>query len=306
MIGIKHISVYIPKRKVSNYELKEKFSIDDNFIEKIGVRYRAIKDSEIKASDLCLEAYKNLKRNVVIKEARIKACSVVTQNPDYKLPHVSAIVHGKIRLPEDCACFDISLGCSGYVYGLAILISFMDKFSISEGLLFTADPYSEIIDESDKNTALLFGDASTVTYISQDPVFVLKEALFSTDGSEYDAIIVEKDKLRMNGRKVFNFVLQKVPNQILMLLEKTNLTIDSIDAFILHPGSKYMLDFLVNRMKIPKEKVFFDMWNYGNTVSSSIPIMLSKIINMPYIQTVLISGYGVGLSWASAILERRV
>lgn len=305
MIGIKDIGIYLPSHRASNYDLKEKFSIGDDFIEKLGVHSRAIKDKSMKTSDMCIEAYKHLRDRANIREEDIKCCAVVTQNPDFRLPHVSAIVHGRLNLPEDCACFDISLGCSGYVYGLAVLLSFMKEYSISDGLLFTADPYSEIIDEDDKNTVLLFGDASTVTYMSSDPIFILKDAVFSTDGKEYDAIMVDEGKLKMNGRKVFNFVSLKVPGQIYKLLERNDLSIDSIDAYVLHPGSKYMLDFLISRIEIPREKVLFDMWDYGNTVSSSIPIMLSKIMDKENIKTVLISGYGVGLSWASAILERR-
>ena len=108
----------------------------------------------------------------------------------------------------------------------------------------------------------------------------------------------------MNGRAVFNFVLTKVPNQIKRLLEESKLSLEDIDLFLLHPGSKYMVDMLAGRLKLPKDKVPFDMLGYGNTVSSSIPIMLEKFLPKKDIKRILISGYGVGLSWASAILER--
>jgi 3-oxoacyl-[acyl-carrier-protein] synthase-3 len=303
MIGINSIGIYIPQKKEANIDKLEKFSIDENFLsKKIGVISRAIKEKHQKASDLCLEAFKNLKENLDIN--RIGLCTVVTQNPDYRLPHTSAIVHGKLGLPQNCACFDISLGCSGYVYGLAVAVSFMEKFGIKKGLLFTSDPYSEIIDGDDKNTSLLFGDAATVTLLTENPKWFIRDAIFETEGKQYEALIVKNGKLFMNGRAVFNYVLTSVPKQIWNLLEKNNLSPDDIDLFILHPGSKYMLDMLRLRLKLSPEKVPIDFAEYGNTVSSSIPIVLEKFLNEKRIKRILISGFGVGLSSASAILER--
>ncbi len=304
-LGIQEIGVYIPEKKVSNLELKEKFNIDDTFIEKkIGVKQRAVKEPTEKASDLCVKAFQNLKQKVDINKDEIDCCIVVTQNPDTPIPHTSAIVHAKLGLKENCACFDISLGCSGYVYGLAVALSFMEKMGLKKGLLFTADPYSEIIDPEDKNTVLLFGDAATVTLLSEEGTLALKKALFATEGKNFEALTIKNGRLYMNGRAVFNFVLTKVPNQIKRLLEESKLSLEDIDLFLLHPGSKYMVDMLAGRLKLPKDKVPFDMLGYGNTVSSSIPIMLEKFLPKKDIKKILISGYGVGLSWASAILER--
>ena len=305
MIGINNIGVYIPQKRKSNLEKLEKFGIDENFLKnKIGVITRAVKEEYQRASDLCVEAFENLQKKEEIDIDGIGLSIVVTQNPDYRLPHTSAVVHGKLGLPKNCACFDISLGCSGYVYGLAIAVSFMEKFGIKKGLLFTSDPYSEIVDEGDKNTSLLFGDAATVTLLTENPQWVIRDALFETEGKQYEALIVRDGKLFMNGRAVFNYVLTSVPKQIQTLLEKNNLSKDDIDLFILHPGSKYMLDVLRLRLKLPPEKVPIDFSEYGNTVSSSIPIVLEKFLNEKGIGRILISGFGVGLSSASAILER--
>lgn len=304
-IGIQEIGVYIPKKRLSNFDLIEKFNIDKSFIEKkVGVKFRAVKDISEKTSDLCVKAFKNLMQKVDIDINEIDCCIVVTQNPDVSIPHTSAIVHSKLNLKEDCACFDISLGCSGYVYGLAIAISFMEKMGLKKGLLFTADPYSDIINPEDKNTVLLFGDAATVTLLSTNKLFQLTKTLFSTEGKKFDALTIKSGKLYMNGRAIFNFVLTKVPNQIKKLLTISNLSVKDIDLFLLHPGSKYMVDMLIKRLNLPKEKVPYTMYHYGNTVSSSIPIMLENFLHKREIKRILISGYGVGLSWASAILER--
>ena len=304
MLGIETIASYIPEKKLSNYELKDKFEIDDDFIEnKIGVKYHALKEEGFKSSDMCVKAFENLQQKVSINKDEIDCCIVVTQNPDYNLPHTSAIVHGKLDLPTECAAFDISLGCSGFVYGLSNIIAFMKNNGMKKGLLFTSDQYSDIIDQNDKNTALLFGDAASVTLISEDAVLKPVDFSFGTNGKEHQELICE-EHLYMNGRAVFSFTATTAPKHIMSLLKKNNLTDDNIEKYYLHQGSKYIVDTIRKRLKVDAEKVPFDMAEYGNTISSSIPIMLEKdILTLPKGKIVL-SGFGVGLSWASAILEK--
>ena len=304
MLGIEEIASYLPKNKVSNYDKKDKFKLEDSFIEKkIGVKYHLVKEDGDMTSDLCVKSFKNLALKLDIVIEKIDCCIVVTQNPDFKIPHTSAIVHNKLDLANNCACFDISLGCSGYVYGLANIISFMKHNNLKNGLLFTSDPYSEIIDRDDKNTALLFGDAATVTLISKNAKFVTKDFTFGTDGSKYKELIC-KDKLYMNGRSVFSFTATTIPKHIITLLQKNNITDNDIDKYILHQGSRYIVDTIRKRLNVAEEKVVFDMYEYGNTISSSIPIILEKEIKDNKNKRLLISGFGVGLSWASAIIER--
>lgn len=304
MLGIKEIASYLPENKVSNYDKKEKFEMDDDFIEnKIGVKCQAIKEIDEKASDLCIKAFESLIKKIELDKVEIDCCIVVTQNPDYNIPHTSAIVHGKLELPEQCACFDISLGCSGYVYGLSAIISFMKNNSLKQGLLFTADPYSDIIDSEDKNTALLFGDGATVTYIGENGVFIPKDFSFGTNGKDYRELLCE-EKLYMNGRAVFNFAATTIPKHIEALLHKNSIENSDIDKYVLHQGSKYIVDTIRKRLKVSEDKVPFDMHEYGNTVSSSIPIILEKEIIKRENKRFLISGFGVGLSWSSAIIEK--
>jgi len=304
MLGIENISTYIPETKKSNYDLKEKFDIDDDFIEnKIGVKFHALKDAGFKSSDMCIKAFENLQKNAEVNVEEIECCLVVTQNPDFNIPHTAAIVHGKLDLPVNCAAFDISLGCSGYVYGLSSIISFMKSNGMKKGLLFTSDQYSDIVDETDKNTALLFGDAATVSLISDAPCFVPIDFSFGTNGKDYKELMCN-DKLYMNGRAVFSFTATTAPKHIKDLLEKNDLTDEDIHKYYLHQGSKYIIDTIRKRLKVDEAKVPFDMAEYGNTVSSSIPILLAKeIANSPKGKIVL-SAFGVGLSWASAIIEK--
>ena len=173
MIGIKAIGTYLPEKRISNFDRIEKFDMTDSFIrEKIGFTEVALKAPEQKTSDLCVKSWENLLQQHPVSPNEIDCLVVCTQNPDgHGLPHTSAIIHDKLDLPLNCAVFDISLGCSGYVYGLSVIKSFMEANNFRRGLLFTADPYSKVINQEDKKTATLFGDGATVTLLTDEPVF---------------------------------------------------------------------------------------------------------------------------------------
>ncbi|MEA3189144.1 MAG: 3-oxoacyl-[acyl-carrier-protein] synthase [Chthoniobacter sp.] len=304
MLGICNIGVYIPKDRVSNYERKEQFGIDDAFIEtKIGVRYRSVKGPGESTADLCLRALEDLEQRYALNRAAVDCVTVVTQNPGARIPHVSAILHGELGLPESCAAFDISLGCSGYVYGLATVQAFMRENGLRTGLMFTADPYSNILDPEDKNTSLLFGDAATVTLISSEPAYLTTAFTFGTLGREHRELTCGDKTLYFNGRAIFNFAARYIPPDITRLLEKAGLRLADVDRFVFHQGSKYLLDTLTKLLKLDPAKVAYDIADYGNTVSSSIPIILAKELDARA-GTLVISGFGAGLSWASAILKK--
>lgn len=305
MVGIKEIGYYIPEKRLSNYAKKDKYGIDDNFIrEKLGIEAIAVKGEEEGTSDLCVSAFKNLQEKTGIATSAIQLIVVVTQNPDVNIPHTSAIVHGKLGLSENCASFDISLGCSGYVYGLSIVQAFMKENSIDTAVLFTCDPYSKIIDSDDKNTSLVFGDAASATWIGLHPMFRSGSMSYGTIGKDYKELTCNNGKLYMNGRSVFNFASQRVPLDIARLLAKNGLTIEDIDKFIFHQGSKYIIDTITSRSHLSVDKVPYDIYSYGNTVSSSIPIILANEMHDLNNKRILLSGFGVGLSWASMVLER--
>ncbi len=305
MIGIRDIAAWIPEKRISNYDKKEAFDLTDHFIEsKLGVRAAARMASGQEASDLCVRAWQTLTGRGEVDPNAIDVVIVCTQNPDFRIPHASAIVHGKLDLPERCAAFDISLGCSGYVYGLSVIESFMVSAGMKNGLLFTADPYSGIIDEEDKNTALLFGDAAAVTWLSREPVFTSGKFTFGTRGKDFRHLICENGSLRMNGRQIFNFAARTIPGDVRRVLELNGLGMEEIDRFLLHQGSKYIVDFLIKRIGLPPGKTPYVIEDYGNTVSSSIPIMLADLLPLPDVRRVLVSGFGVGLSWAGGILTR--
>jgi len=305
MQGIKDIAVYIPEKRNSNRDLLARFELEESFlVEKIGVLERAIKDESEDTSDMALEALERLIVQSGIARESIDVLVVITQNPDSNIPHVSALVQGKANLSNDCAAFDLSLGCSGYVYGVSVLQSFLASNGLSNGVLITCDPYSKIINLNDKNTVLLFGDAATATLISHEPKYVCESFVFGTQGDLTGALVCNNNQLHMNGREVFNFAAVKVPQTIQKLLQKANLEKADIDAYIFHQGSRYIVETLAKRLGIEIAKVRIDIESTGNTVSSSIPILLKQEIDSRVSKNIVLSGFGVGLSWASCICKK--
>jgi 3-oxoacyl-[acyl-carrier-protein] synthase-3 len=309
MIAITSVGIYIPAGRESNYDRKAQFDIDDDFIVgKLGVEEVSRKGIEEDTSDLCVKAFEDLKSRTSGDMNAIDCLVVCTQNPDGGgLPHTSAIVHSKLGLGKDCACFDISLGCSGYVYGLSIVTAFMQSNGFSRGILFTADPYSKIVDPQDRNTALLFGDAATATLLQSEPVKGSWQAgpfRFCTSGKDGAALENREGKLVMNGRAVFNFSATAVPVQVQSLLNDQQLDVDDVDLFLFHQGSKFIVDHLTKRLALPPQKVPIGLAKQGNTVSSSIPLLLQRYLDDPELNRMLLSGFGVGLSWASCLLTR--
>lgn len=312
MIGINNIGIHIPTPREDNYLKMNKFKVNKDFIDnKIGFQRLARKPKSESASSMCVRAFKDLTRYQAIDTGTVDFICVCTQNGDYSLPHTSCIVQDKLHISTGAAVFDISLGCSGYVYSLHIAKSFMEQNDCTNGLLFTADPYSDIVSSQDKNTSLLFGDAATVTHLTKQPILNIKKAVFNTYGNKHQALIKkDNSKLHMSGHSILNFCMQHLPDSIQNCIKKNGIKDDEIDLFLMHQASKYVISKLSEKLSKSypsiKQKMPFFASHYGNTVSSSIPIVLKDIIHDPHYKHILLSGFGVGLSTATSIISRNV
>ncbi|GGI80007.1 ketoacyl-ACP synthase III [Legionella impletisoli] len=303
-VGISDISYYLPIAQLDNLKRAEVLSASEQLIrDKIGMLQLARKSDDETTTSLAVKAVEQLCFKNNLNHLEIDCLILVTQNPDgFGLPHNSALVHSQLNLSAHCAAFDVSLGCSGYVYGLSIIKSFMESNHLKKGVLITADPYSKIVDMNDRNTSLLFGDASTATLLESDAPWQIGSFDFGTDGAESMSLYVdESHKLQMNGRNVFNFSAKKVPVSIASALEKNHLSLSDIDQIILHQGSRYIVETIAERIEA-QEKTPFVAGNYGNTISSSIPMSLAREQVLKKSKRVIISGFGVGLSWATTVL----
>ncbi len=307
--GIQDIGVYIPDSGIDGCELGKKFNVDSEFIhKKLGFDYLRRKGSEQECSDLCVRAFEDLTVKVDNDAVDCDCVVVVTQNPDGGgIPHASAIVHRKLSLPSKTACFDVSLGCTGYVHGLSIICSFLEKNDMRKGLLFTSDPYSRVIDLEDRNSAMLFGDAASCTLISEQAVYCQGKTDYLM-GSQYSQAIQvssETGSLKMHGNQVFRFVAKEVPKQIRKCVSQNGLQMEDVDLFLVHQGSRYIVETLATSLQLPSEKVPFCASQVGNSVSSTLPLMLKEhVISSTGPANILMAGFGVGLSSTSTVLKR--
>jgi 3-oxoacyl-[acyl-carrier-protein] synthase-3 len=279
--------------------------VDPEFVDsKLGTRLLPVLPAGEGAADLATAAVRGVMAKWGGKAADVRVLVLCTQSPEGEgLPHTSAIVQHRAGLSPSTACFDISLGCSGYVYGLSVVEGMLASVG-GFGLLVTADPYSKMLDRSDRDTALLFGDAGTATLLGPDGPWRLGRREFGTDGSGATALERRGGRFRMAGRQVFNFAATRVPAQVRAVLDSAGLSVDDIDLFALHQGSRYIVETIADRLGAPRDRVPVELSRTGNTVSSSIPLLLQGRLNDPALSRIILSGFGVGLSWGSMLIER--
>lgn len=320
---IKHISYYLPSNKLSNDEITKEFPEWDSekIIQKIGVKNRNIVSEDQFTSDIATEVVNALCDEYNINKSEIDYLIVCTQSPDYFLPTTACIVQDKAGLSTSCAAIDINQGCSGFVYGLSLAKGLIVSRIAKNVVLVTAEMYSKYIHKKDKGNRSIFGDAASATLISDRGMYRIGEFMLGSDGSGSENLIVKNgavkndkifeidepndNNLYMNGPEIFNFTAKAVPDLITKTLDKNNESIDSIDQFIFHQANTFMLDYLRKKIKIPSEKFIIDMENYGNTVSSTIPIVLkNKIAQSLNENKILLAGFGVGYSWGALVIYK--
>lgn len=318
MVGINHISLCLPETILGNDVLEARFTFNPGFLErKVGITERRMAHEEESTSDLCLRAAEDLFAKTGLPRDEIDLLVLCTQNGDYKLPHTSAVLQHRLGLPTSVAAFDISLGCSGYVYSLAVIQAWMQTHRCRNSLLFTCDPYSKIVSPDDRGTAPIFGDAATVTWISGASGNRLHECIFGTDGAHYQALIVRNSgtrrdagappavcHLEMDGRILYEYMLRVIPQAVQECLARNVLSVSDIDYFIFHPGSRHLLEGIRKGLGIPEQNMVCNLKLFGNTVSSTVPLALVELMQREQLagKRVLLCGFGVGLSWAAGVL----
>ncbi|WP_162258361.1 ketoacyl-ACP synthase III [Frateuria sp. Soil773] len=307
--GIRAIGNYLPSGRIDCEALARRLDVSDYTLRsKIGFDSLAQKSGDEDTSDMAVAAIRDLLDRVDVQPTEIDCLAVVTQNPDnFGIPQVSALVHGKLDWPETVAAFDISLGCSGYVYALAIVSGFLLAQNGRRGVLVTADPYSKIVDPEDRGTALIFGDAATATLIERGAPWRIGASDFGTAGSMSASLAVDgQRRFRMHGKDVARFCMRAIPRSIGRTLSKNGLSIDQIGMVVLHQGSRFIVDGIASELGATG-KTPFSAVTIGNTSSSSIPLALSGLLDEADEQstdTFVLSSFGVGMSWASTVIKR--
>jgi 3-oxoacyl-[acyl-carrier-protein] synthase III len=299
----------------------------------IGLDRRRVVEAGTTAADLCYAAAQRLFEATNLSPETIDAVICVTQTPDYLQPCNAAVLHGRLSLPKSCAALDVNLGCSGYVYGLWLAHMMVSAGGCARVLLLAGDTISRIVNPKDRAVAPLFGDGGSATLIerSQDA----GSAWFSleTDGKGFDKLIVpaggqrcpssaetqteqtdeggnvrSAENLFMDGAEIFNFSIVEEPRAVRDLVEYAGLDFEAVDYFVFHQANRYILTNIAKRLKINFAKVPMQtVERYGNQSSASIPSAmcgeLADVLAGAKPQRLLLSGFGVGLSWASVILD---
>lgn len=285
-----------------------------------GVKTRHLADESICSSDLCLKAARDVLDTLQWSPDSIDAVVMVTQSPDYFLPSTACLIHRDLGLRDGCAAFDVSLGCSGYPYGIWLASMMLQTPGFRRALVLHGETPARFASHSDRSVALLFGDAGSATALEATEASHSGKWWFHlhTDGSGYSDLIIhgggfrnrfpenrESSFVQMNGRNIFNFTIKRVPPLIAETLEGAGITTEQIDYFIFHQSNRFIMRHLVKKTGLPEEKIPLTIGEFGSAGGPSVPLTitcggLNRSVNREL--QLLLLGYGVGLSWASALL----
>jgi len=331
MAYIKAVSYYLPEKVLTNEELVKEFpewSVE-KVAAKVGVDSRHIAASGETAGDMAEKAAKKMFAEYSIDPKSIDFLLLCTQSPDYFLPSTSCILQDRLGIPTSAGALDYNLGCSGCVYGMAIAKGLIAAGIAKNVLLLTAETYNKYLHPSDKSNRSIFGDGAAACLISTEGLAEIGEFVLGTDGGGAEHLILKKgaarqpeangheeedddghvrrdDYLYMGGGAVFNFTLDVVPPMMQQILDKNKLSKDDVNYYVFHQANKFMLSTIRKMCVLPKEKFYINLAQTGNTVSSTVLIGLKDCLDNGTIKAgmnVMISGFGVGLSWGGTVLK---
>jgi 3-oxoacyl-[acyl-carrier-protein] synthase-3 len=332
-IKIKNIEYYLPQKLVTNNDLQRLNPDWDmtKLAEKSGVLQRYIAANNETAFDLACMACDKLFQDDPILKKSIDGIIFCTQSPDYLMPSNAFLIHKYLNLKQSIFAFDFNLACSGFIYGLSIARGFIVTSLANNILLINADTYSKYINLKDRSARILFGDGASVCLISKEESVGMIDVMLSSSGKDFKyfyvpaggfrlpksgkTLIEEIDasgnthtaeNIHMNGFGVWKFIASTVPKQINEILARNNYSVNDIDLYVFHQASKITIDSLIKALKLNAEKVFSNISNVGNLVSASIPVALKDAEDRGKLKRgnlILLSGFGVGLSWGTVIMK---
>jgi 3-oxoacyl-[acyl-carrier-protein] synthase-3 len=332
-IGISGMAACVPKNTIDNYEYTQYFDKEDvkEIVDKVGIKQRRFAEKDTCSSDLCFAAAEKLIADMNIDKSEIDLLIFVSQTPDYRMPATSILLQERLGLSKQTAAFDISLGCSAFIYGLSVIYALMQTGGFRKALLLDGETRSRIYSPKDRKTAFLFGDGGIAAIIENNEKFGesffslnsdgSKESLIKINGGGYrmpsseetlkEKVVDEYGNIRteehgyMSGADVFNFVLLEIPKDIKSLLAFSKTELEEINYYVFHQANSYMNNYLAKKLKLEADKVPTCIEKFGNTSSVSIPLTIVSELqnNLEGRKKMLLSGFGVGMSWASAIIN---
>lgn len=325
-IKIVGISACVPPKRVDNLEsslVEDKHELE-KYVETTGVRYRYIAEDGICSSDLCFEAAEKLIKECGIEKSEIDCLIMVTQTPDYIFPATACILQNRLGLSKDCMSFDITMSCPGWIYGLSTISSIISAGRLRKGLLLVGETSTKAKSPYDR-VNLLAGDAGTATIVefcNQASPLCFE---IHTDGSNYrsliipdggyrnpvrpesfeyyeckDGILRNKLNANMEGDDILSFAINAAPKCIKSLLGSTNMEKEQIDYFLIHQANRLINKLIQKRLKISDEQCPYNIEEFGNTSSTSIPLMVvNKLKDEIASKRIVACGFGTGLAWGA-------
>lgn len=334
MPGIEALAYHLPARVVTNADLhRANPSWDfDQLLARTGVESRHIAEPGETALDLARNACARLAAADALRPEALDGLIFCTQTPDYPLPGNAFLLHEALGLRSDAIVFDVSLACSGFVYVLGLARSLVLSGSARRILIVTADTYSRLVHEADRSSRTLFGDGAAVAIVGAEaPGFRIRDVTFGTSGRDHRRFIVPAggarlpkspetaqvvrdrsgnartlEHIEMDGLGVLAFFNSAVPRAVKDLLARNGLALGDVGAFVFHQASRVALTGVVRGLGIDPDRAVIDMADTGNLVSASIPTVMARAQAAGRFRPgdrVVLCGFGVGLSWATALIE---
>jgi 3-oxoacyl-[acyl-carrier-protein] synthase-3 len=331
---VEGIEYALPEKVVTNADLARENPAWDmaRLLERTGVEARHIAVPGETALDLGHRACLSLRAKGLLAPDEIDALIFCTETPDYPIPPNACILHEKLQLPTRVMAFDITLACSGFVYALGLARSIIRSGAARRVLIVTADTYSRLIHPADRACRCLFGDGAAATLVGPGPRGIeLLDVTYGTSGAQHERFIVRAggarlshspqtalpvtdrsgnvrtaEHIEMDGLGVLSFFNSVIPPAVRDILQRNQLLQDDISCFVFHQASRVAIDGINRILKIPAERVVYDMASMGNLVSASIPVALKRAQDagrLPPGEHVVLCGFGVGLSWATALVR---
>lgn len=327
-VGIKAIAACVPSRVVSNYEMESFLPSEtvEKLVNSVGIKEKRYADNDVCSSDLCYKAARKLMDDNNIDPSSIDMLLFLSLTPDFILPPTSSILQRRLGLPKTTGALDLSLACSGFVYALSTAYAYASTSGVNRVLLLVGETMSKLVNPRDKVNTPLYGDAGTAALIERGD---FEEAVFNLiadgEGEEYVKIpvggfrnpitadsVVEKEReegnirrdvdITMDGIGVFNHAVSMIPKGIKETMSQAEITADDIDYLVFHQANKFMLDFLVKRLKFNPAKVPFCISKYGNTSCASVPLTIVSELKgkLDGRKQLLLSAIGAGWSLGTA------
>ncbi len=331
-VGISGMAAAIPRNVIRNYEYTVHFPQEEvkQVVDKIGIFERRFAEPGTTSSDLCFAAAEKLIHDIGIARDEVDLLVFVSQTPDYRMPATSVLLQHRLGLPKSTIAFDLNLGCSGFIYGMSVIYSLMERSSLRKALLLDGETRSRVYSAKDRKTAFIFGDGGVAALIERKKAFGKSYFSLNSDGSKEDLIkmnaggyrnpsscetfkekvVDEHGNIRseehgyINGAEVFNFVIKEIPPDLKNIMKYAETDVDGIDFFVFHQANDFINSYLVKKMKLNPEKVPSTIARFGNTSSVSIPLTIAaELQNKIQQKRLLLSGFGVGMTWASTIIN---